>query len=176
LRVFPAGMIYLSSKVRIVYFGFYFVQDPRSKVCRVQGMEQAVSEVFQVQVKKPRSKIWFRSPAGSQKQGVSQKSWESISGDLKMIFGIQVGSHQVVTKAKRKFDSKRLKTNLGSQSSHFLETINIFYRKYFKIYIFLCMSSWWKKFLLQGIIFIFTDYFDYLKKNSVHWYNFCKKS
>jgi hypothetical protein len=44
-----------------------------------------------------------------------------------MIFGIQVSSHQVVTKAKRKFDSKRLKINFGSQSSHFLETINIFY-------------------------------------------------
>jgi hypothetical protein len=46
-------MIYLSSKARIAYIGFYFVQDPRSKVCRVQGMEQAVSEVFQIQVKSP---------------------------------------------------------------------------------------------------------------------------
>jgi hypothetical protein len=34
LRVFPAGMIYLSSKARIAYIGFYFVQDPS----KVQGL------------------------------------------------------------------------------------------------------------------------------------------
>jgi len=66
-------MTYLSSKARIAYIGFYFVHalvtGPRSgQRYGFQGVnpgtKQAGSEVFQVQVKKPKSKMWSSSPAG----------------------------------------------------------------------------------------------------------------